>query len=351
MKRFRNIAILLAASSLPFSLGGEATASPVSQEVRFAPVKMPSVMLATPNVDLDAWQNFKSRNGQPSVDQHLTDPILTGAIDLHAHYGPDTYHRQWDAFEIARLAKERGMRGLVLKSHWTESATLANLIRKYGNVPGLEVFGGLVLNTTVGGINPQAVRFFAEVEGKYAKIVWMPTHDSEHEVKFRKEKRPYVRVSVDGHLLPQVLEVLDLIKHYDLTLATGHVTAKEMLQIVSAAHQRGITRIIITHPNLGPMFTSPSTDEMRQAVAMNAYVEVVSSELRRDQKESFVQLIRTLGPAHIVVATDSGITGTPNHPDALAQSIAFLRSSGFTENELDLMFRKNPARVLGLPDS
>jgi hypothetical protein len=43
------------------------------------------------------------------------------------------------------------------------------------------VFGGLTLDTPVGGVNPQAVRYMADVTGHYGRIVWMPTHDSEHE--------------------------------------------------------------------------------------------------------------------------------------------------------------------------
>src|SRR5262249_26231744 len=78
------------------------------------------------------WEPYKDRNPRPSVDQKLTDPALIGAIDLHAHFGPDSYARQWDAFEVVKLAKERGMRGVVLKNHWTETAGLAQLIRKYG---------------------------------------------------------------------------------------------------------------------------------------------------------------------------------------------------------------------------
>src|SRR6188508_3024385 len=53
------------------------------------------------------WEPYKARKPKPSVDQKLTDPVLTGSIDLHAHFGPDSYDRQWDAFEIAKLAKER----------------------------------------------------------------------------------------------------------------------------------------------------------------------------------------------------------------------------------------------------
>ena len=50
------------------------------------------------------WEPYKNAATPPSVDQQLRDPVLTGAIDLHAHYGPDSYPRQWDAFEIAALA-------------------------------------------------------------------------------------------------------------------------------------------------------------------------------------------------------------------------------------------------------
>ena len=78
------------------------------------------------------WEPYKTRNAKASVDQKLTDPVLTGAIDLHAHHGPDAYDRQWDAFEVVKLAKERGMRAVVLKNHWTETAGLAQLIRKHG---------------------------------------------------------------------------------------------------------------------------------------------------------------------------------------------------------------------------
>lgn len=312
-------------------------------------IESSSIVYPSENTDLQGWEAYKGRETAPSVDQHLTDPILEGAIDLHAHFGPDTYDRQWDAVEIARMASARGMRGLVFKNHWVESAGLAYLVRKHGDVPGFEAFGGLALNTPVGGINPQAVRYFAEVEGGYAKIVWMPTHDSEHEVKYLKEKRPYVAVSRDGALLPRVLEVLDLIQQYDLTLATGHVTPEEMLQIMSEANKRGIDRIIVTHPDMGPMFTDPTKEQLRQAVALGGYVEVVASELLGSNSDHFIDIIRTLEPEHCFVASDSGLTGFHNHSDALALSVRTLRQAGFSEADLDLLFRKNPAFLVGLP--
>jgi len=182
------------------------------------------------------WEPYKTRKPKPSVDQKLTDPVLTGAIDLHAHFGPDSYDRQWDAFEVVKLAKERGMRGVVLKNHWTESAGLAWLVRKYG-AQGIEVFGSVTLDTPVGGVNPMAVRYMSDVEGNWGRIVWMPTHDSEHEVDYNKETRTKAVVSRNGKLIPEVFEVLDLIKERNLTLATGHVSPEEALMVAIEVRQ------------------------------------------------------------------------------------------------------------------
>ena len=309
--------------------------------------ELPTIMSPPENVTGAAWVPYRIARSEPSQDQSLNDPILKGAIDLHAHFGPDTYNRQWDAFEIVRRASAYGMRGVVLKSHWTSTADIAQLAQTNA-ATGVEVWGGLVLNTTVGGINPMAVRAFAETSGNRAKIVWMPTHDSEFEVRYLKQERPFVRVSHEGELLPQVLQVLDLIAAYDLTLATGHVAPSEMLQIVDAAKARGIDRILITHPELGDQFGRPQRSLVVEAAAKGAFVEVVANELARSTRDRSIEEIREIGPANMVVSTDSGIIGTPNHTDAIVMAARTLRAAGFTEDELALMFIINPAKVLGL---
>jgi hypothetical protein len=308
-----------------------------------------SIVNPSPNSALDAWESFKGKLTKQTVEENLDDPVLKGAIDVHAHFGPDSYDRQWDAFQIAKSARAHGMRGLVLKNHWSESAGLATLVRRYADVPRLEVFGGLALNATVGGVNPQAVRYFAEVDGHLAKIVWMPTHDAEQEVRTLKENRPYVIVSRNGVLLPSVLQVLDLIAQYRLTLATGHVNTKEMLQIVAEARKRGIAHIIITHPGLGPQYTDPTIDQLKRVTADGAFAEVVASELMPKMKDQMIAMIRAVGPAHIIVSSDAGLPGFYSHTDALVHAAQTLRAAGFSEAELDMMFKANPAKVLGLP--
>lgn len=296
------------------------------------------------------WEPYKNAGTPPSVDQHLTDPVLIGAIDLHAHHGPDSYPRQWDAFEVASLAQERGLRAIVLKNHWTETASTAYLVRKYG-AQGIEVFGAVSLDTPVGGVNPQAVRYMLDVTGGWGRIVWMPTHDSEHEVTFNKEQRPFVRVSEGGVLLPETLEVIALIAEHGLTLATGHVTPEETLMILAEARKRGVTRLIVTHPLLAPQFTYMSVPQLREAAALGGVIEITAGSLFRDGpgRERVLEAIRALGPESFFVGSDSGLTGTPNHTDALVMAARALREGGFDEHALDVMFKDNPARLLGLP--
>ena len=104
-----------------------------------------------------------------------------GVIDFHVHSHPDVFGRNMDDIDIAQLAKARGMRGIVLKNHVSETASRAALVTKV--VPGVEVFGGIVLNKAVGGVNPDAVEWMHRVYGGRGKVVWLPTFESDKHVK------------------------------------------------------------------------------------------------------------------------------------------------------------------------
>jgi hypothetical protein len=179
----------------------------------------------------------------------------------------------------------------------------------------------------------------------------MPTHDSEHEVSYNHDSRPFVRVSRDGVLLPEVLEVLDVIAEHGLTLATGHVTPQEALMILAEARKRGITRTIVTHPLLDPQFTFMSVAELRETVALGALIEITAGSLFREGpgRARVLEAVRAIGPDNFFVGSDSGLVGTPNHTDALVMAARVLRENGIDERALDVMFKRNPARLLGLP--
>src|SRR6266849_2580622 len=118
---------------------------------------------------------------------------LNGVVDIHVHCDPDDRPRSIDAIDIAKLARDRGIRALVLKNHYEPTESMAFLVRKV--VPGIEIFGGIALNRTVGGINPAAVERMTRVKGGWGRVVWMPTFDAENQVRFSKENRPFVSVS------------------------------------------------------------------------------------------------------------------------------------------------------------
>jgi hypothetical protein len=48
------------------------------------------------------------------------------------------------------------------------------------------------------------------------------------------------------------------------------------------------------------------------------------------------------------VSSDSGLPGT-NHPDAVALAAKALRQAEFTEDDLNRMFKSNPAKLIKLP--
>src|SRR5436309_4180631 len=147
----------------------------------------------------------------------LAAQTLNGVIDIHVHSDPDSMPRSIDAIDAAKLAHSRGMRALLLKNHYEPTASLAYLVRK--EVPGIELFGGIALNRTVGGVNPAAVERMTRVKGRWGRVVWMPTFDAENQVRYRREDRPFVSVSKNGQLLPAVREVLAIIAKNKLVLA------------------------------------------------------------------------------------------------------------------------------------
>src|ERR1700693_6286437 len=170
---------------------------------------------------------------------------LAGAIDMHAHSDPDGVPRSIDAIDLARLAKSRGMRAIVLKNHYEPTASLAYVVRK--EVPGIEIFGGISLDLTVGGVNPAAVEWMTKVKGGYGRVVWMPTFDSENQVKRQNQQRPFARVAKDGKLVPEVVQVIGIIAKNNLVLETGHSSPAEALMLIREGKRQNVQNIVVTH--------------------------------------------------------------------------------------------------------
>jgi hypothetical protein len=287
--------------------------------------------------------------GKPGAPDETTR-ALAGAIDIHVHSYPDNAPRSIDGLEVSILSRARGMRGLVLKNHYEPTAGLAYMVRK--QVAGLDVFGGIDLNLTVGGMNPAAVEHMTAVSGGWGRLVWMSTFDAENQVRVSKTNLPFVRVSKDGQLLPQTKAVIAVIaKHKELVLATGHVSPEEGLMILAEAKRQGVQHMVVTHAISTPVLMS--VPQMQAAAKLGAFIEFAGGSIAgangATKMDTFADTIRKVGPEFCIVSTDLGQKGSALPPDGFAAIVLALRARGLTEQDTDRMTKQNPARLLGLP--
>jgi len=268
---------------------------------------------------------------------------LKGIVDLHVHSDPDSAARSIDALDVARLAEKEGMRAILLKNHNAATVQMAYIVHKV--VPNVEVFGSVVLNRALGGINPAAVEQAALMKGGRLRMVWMPTFDAGSSAA--PPNRSFVPVSKDGKLLPGVIEVLQLIAKYKLGMATGHSTAAENLMLVHEGKRLGIAKMIVTHPT-GKM----SIEQMKEAAADGAYIEFTYHALLVGDGAKglaeFAKEIKAIGAEHCIITSDLGQDDSPVHTVGWKTYLEILQKAGVTQAEIDLMARRNPAKLVGL---
>jgi hypothetical protein len=274
--------------------------------------------------------------------------LLAGTIDIHVHSHPDNVPRSVDGLEAASQARARGMRGIVLKNHYDPTAGLAYLARKAA--PGLDVFGGIDLNLTVGGMNAVAVEHLTHISGGWGRVVWMSTFDAENQVRYSKENRPFVSVSRNGELLPEAKAVIGVIAKHGLVLATGHVSATEGLMLLREGQQQGVQHMVVTHAMNPPILMDLA--QMRDAAKSGAVIEftgsTVASADAKTRIDRYADAIRKVGPEHCILSSDLGQEGNPLPADGYGDFLMAMRARGFTEQEIAVMAKDNPAKLLGL---
>jgi hypothetical protein len=274
---------------------------------------------------------------------------LKGAIDIHVHQDPDSAPRVIDADDVARQAKAAGMRAIVLKNHWEDTASLAYMVHKI--VPGFEALGGITQDLAVGGINIEAVKHMADMKGGYGRVVWLPTFDAQNQ---QKGKGPEVKVSENGKLLPSVLALLDYIAtRKQLMLETGHVSAEEALMVVKEARARGIQHVVATHGMTGP--TNLTVAQAQEFAKAGGYIEFVyGAVLEKGSKttlQNYADWIKAVGPEHCILSTDLGGARAYPRPLPTAGMLEYmqkLHALGLSVADINTMAKTNPARALGL---
>jgi hypothetical protein len=299
------------------------------------------------------------------ADRATVAGILQGAFDTHIHSAPDVLPRKSDDIELVQRLMAAGMSGFVLKSHYICTVDRATLLRKL--YPGIRVFGGIVLNNSVGGLNPTAI----DIAGRLGnKVVWLPTVDSHNEFEnisgqLDESKLPYwmsiardlrekgiagnwIKVTDDqGRATDLTRQCLEVIALYDMVLATGHIAPSEMLPVVKAAREAGVRRIIITHPEFPTTFLPLSLQQelVRHDVLFErCFTTPYTNKVTWEQVEAN---IRGVGASTTILATDLGQTFNPHVDEGLGMYVGKMLDAGFTEREVEGMVRRNPDQVLG----
>src|SRR5882757_953691 len=237
--------------------------------------------------------------------------VLDGMVDLHVHSGPNPFPREFDHVEGARDAQRLNMAGMLVKSHHHNTVMDLLAMREQLAEVKTQVFGGVALNSQIGGLNPDAVAMSLRMGGR---AVWFPTFSSRRHIEAHPEGGGFPTASFelpnrivevrtpDGGLRPEVHEVLELVAESDALLSAGHMYPDQIAEVFVAARARGVRRIVISHPNF---VIDADPAQCRDYVALGAFVEHEVGQYDPNGNKKWnptllLDWIRAVGPEHTV---------------------------------------------------
>jgi hypothetical protein len=288
---------------------------------------------------------------------------LEGAYDLQVHVAPDVIERRIDDIDLAKEFLAHGLKGFVLKSHYFPTAERAKVVTKA--VPGIQAFGAITLNHSVGGLNPVAV----EMAGRSGnKVVWMPTVDAANETAGRpdgvKSKLPFwAKIQLElaatginpppmtvvdeaGNTSAAARTVLELIKKYDMILATGHLGPREIFALVRTAKEIGLRKVVVTHAEFPSQ--NLSAQEQFELAEMGAIIEHCFTTMHTGKSswEGMFDATRKTGVERTILSTDLGQTINPPVAEGYAMFAQKMLDAGFSVSDIRQMAATIPASLV-----
>jgi hypothetical protein len=245
------------------------------------------------------------------------DEVLSNAIDCHTHGGSDPMERLLLEDDIGIDYSEAGMRAMVIKTWFTPSASRNALVQKavdrYCEARGIRpvrCFGGIVLNYSVGGFNPEAVRRCLGFPGM--KYVWMPMVDSYHHRRVVYDDWSGYGLSFldeERRVIPQVQDILRIIADNELVLASGHYPYADTAILVEEARRLGVERIEIIHP--AHIHSKHTIEQMkaqadRGAKLMLSGLGAMAFPLHESGPLYAARIVREVGPENLLYGSDFG---------------------------------------------
>lgn len=285
---------------------------------------------------------------------------MEGACDLHIHTSPDIFERIADDVRTAEACRDAGMKAIVFKCH--ADTTMTRAWHTERQVPGIRVFGGIVLNLNVGGINPAAV----DVALKLGAVeVWMPSyHSLAHykatgkmggyghqgaDVSTNYPVKPITILDGNGELIPEIWPILELVKQHDVILGTSHLGSEEGLKLIRAAREVGCRKVVLTHPFFAP--PSCTIEQIKEAVELGAFCEFCSGNALSPipapiPLELYKEAVDACGSENFIISSDTGHprkTMAPETSRMFAQSLTY---KGVKQADVERMLKDNYHKLL-----
>jgi hypothetical protein len=290
--------------------------------------------------------------------------VMLGAVDMHQHLGPSVIPRRLDILDGAKEAIEAGMKGILVKDHQFPSMASVELVRKAVNNK-IFVGSSLVLNHEMGGLNIAAVETAINMG---VNMIWMPTISTEnhfvshekHGLKFPASKkkidtlkREFIPlINKDGSLTEECHAVLVTIaKDPDVILGAGHGSSDELDVIIREALALGIQKIVVNHPTY---MIDASIDRMKGWAEKGVTLEFGActcdpiSTICNMDIDTTVSNMKAIGIQSITLASDYGQVTNPRPVEGLRHFGNLLLEKGFTRDELEIMMKHNPSKLLGI---
>ena len=290
------------------------------------------------------------------ITNELIEELMEDAIDTHAHGGSDPFERRQLEDEIVIDATKAKMKAIVIKTWYTPSASRNQLVQKIVDkwaeehqMRPVQVFGGVTLNSSVGGLNPEAViRCLGFPRFKY---VWMPMSDADYHqlIVFNRKGKGIKFLTEDGKVVPPMQEILRIIADNDLILASGHYPSKETAILMEEAKRLGVKRMEVVHPTL--IHSKHSLGEMKELANEGVklgLMGVASVNVRFVEGVRWLfRVVKELSDS-MVWGSDSGQIQNPTHIEGMRWMVRVLLAYGITKEEVTKIFKTNPARHLGI---
>ncbi len=281
---------------------------------------------------------------------------LEGVFDLHVHSHPCLFPRICDDRDAVAAAAAAGLGGILLKCHHESTVSRACELQK--SYEDFRVYGGIVLNEYVGGINPLAVEAALKLGGKE---VWMPTIDADNHAKVHGSRGKYdvqeggstgdaeeVKgisvVDSDGNINEQTKEVLQLIADHNAILGTCHLSQDEIYRLIKTAKEIGVKKILITHP----FFKVPafSVSQVKELVKLGATAEfgycTVSPMWHYATVQEVTAAIKEIGVKNCIIISDAGQRHNPMPHESIRVFAQCLHECGMSKEDISVLTKENP---------